>query len=124
MRLPTKSERITPSIVDIRVANGKKNGKSNVEEAKAIIKYVEDIASKSIEDNPRSIGIISLMGSEQSQLIRSGLLEAIGPHVMAKHNILVGEPPTFQGTERDSKLVKLEFRSKNNFSNTSLISNP
>jgi hypothetical protein len=26
MRLPTKSERISPSIVDVRVPNGKKNG--------------------------------------------------------------------------------------------------
>jgi hypothetical protein len=50
------------------------------------------------------------MGSEQSQVIRSGLLEAIGPHMMAQHSVLVGDPPTFQGTERDSKFVNvLEF---------------
>lgn len=107
MRLPTQSERITPSICDVRVTNGKKNGKSNAEEASAIIKYVEEIVSKSNVDNPRSIGIISLMGSEQSQLIRSGLLERIGPHRIATHNILVGDPPTFQGTERDIIILSM-----------------
>lgn len=107
MRLPTKSERISPSILDVRVPNGKKIGKSNKEEADAIIKHIAEITSKSSKDNPRSIGIISLMGAEQSQLIRSGLLEAIGPHEVARHDILVGDPPTFQGTERDSKYIML-----------------
>ena len=109
MRLPTKSERISPSIMDIRVQNGKKIGKSNKEEADAIVKHVSDIVSKSSHNNPRSIGIISLMGSEQSQLIRSGLLEAIGPHEMARHNVLVGDPPTFQGAERDSKYFIIDL---------------
>jgi superfamily I DNA and/or RNA helicase len=103
MRLPTKSERISPSIMDVRVRNGRKIGKSNKEEAKAIIEHVRGIVSNSSDDRPRSIGIISLMGSEQSQIIRSGLLEVIGPQQMARHNVLVGDPPTFQGAERDSK---------------------
>jgi superfamily I DNA and/or RNA helicase len=122
MRLPTKTERITPSIVDIRVPNGRKNGKSNVEEAKAIIKFVEGITSKISDESTRSIGIISLMGSEQSQVIRSGLLEVIGPHLMAKHDILVGDPPTFQGTERDSKFSRVE-EDKNISSHTHQLSN-
>jgi hypothetical protein len=41
------------------------------------------------------------MGEEQSRLIRSRLLDAIGPQRMAQHSILVGDPPSFQGTERD-----------------------
>jgi superfamily I DNA and/or RNA helicase len=103
MRLPTKTERIDPSILDVRVPTGRKMGKSNREEADAIIKHIAEIVSKSPKDSPRSIGVISLMGSEQSQMIRSGLLETIGPHEIARHDILVGDPPTFQGTERDSK---------------------
>jgi superfamily I DNA and/or RNA helicase len=110
MRLPTKSERISPSIMEVRVPNGKKIGKSNKEEADAIIKHVAEITSKSLKDYPRSIGIISLMGSEQSQVIRSGLLEAIGPHEVARHDILVGDPPTFQGTERDSKCINAQIQ--------------
>lgn len=103
LRLPKKSERITPSIVDVRVRDGSKVGKINEREAEEIVRRVEVIVSGAISISHRSIGIISLMGDEQSRLIRGRLLDAIGPHLMARHDVLVGDPPAFQGAERDSK---------------------
>lgn len=114
LRLPKPSERLTPSIIDVRVLNGVKEGKINESEVCEIVRRVVALVtsehsapskrnSKDAESFPvRTIGVISLMGDEQSRLIRSRLLDAIGPQRMAQHSILVGDPPSFQGTERDS----------------------
>ena len=102
LRLPTSEERLTPSIVDVKVRNGVKLGKSNKKECDVIVKMIKDfIAATSSGSFPRSIGVISLMGEEQSRLIRGRLLDAIGPQKYKEHNILIGEPPNFQGAERD-----------------------
>ena len=49
----------------------------------------------------RSIGVISLIGSEQADHIRANLSEKIGEEFMQRHSILCGDSATFQGTERD-----------------------
>jgi superfamily I DNA and/or RNA helicase len=106
LRLPTQSERITPSVVDVRLPKGIKVGKINEREADEIVRRVAEIVESYGRGSPqqrRSIGIISLMGDEQSRLIRGLLLDTIGPQRMAQHSVLVGDPPSFQGTERDSK---------------------
>jgi AAA domain len=106
LRLPTKSERLTPSIVDVKV-DGTKVGKVNQVEANKIVEMIQDLVEENQDtaaldtSRPRTIGIISLMGEEQVRLIRGRLLDVIGPHMMAKHEILVGVPPSFQGAERD-----------------------
>jgi hypothetical protein len=88
--------------VDVKVRTGAKEGKTNVKECDTVVKLVKGfINSCSSATFPRSIGVISLVGEEQSRLIRGRLLDAIGPQKYKEHNILVGEPPNFQGAERD-----------------------
>ncbi|GAX28326.1 hypothetical protein FisN_27Hh017 [Fistulifera solaris] len=99
LRLPLASERIKPSLLDIKV-RGTKVGKVNEKEAEEIVNRIQAIVNTTT-NTPRTIGVISLMGDEQSRLIRGRLLDRVGPHNMALHNILVGDPPTFQGAERD-----------------------
>jgi superfamily I DNA and/or RNA helicase len=109
LRLPTQSERISPSIVDVRLPKGVKVGKINQLEADEIVQRVTAIVEsydRSAQKQRRSIGVISLMGDEQSRLIRGRLLDTIGPQRMAQHSILVGDPPSFQGTERDSTFTR------------------
>ena len=103
LRLPTQSERITPSIIDVRIPKGIKVGKINEREVEEIVRRVAEIVESHGHGSlqRRSIGIISLMGDEQSRLIRGRLLDTIGPQRMAQHSVLVGDPPSFQGTERD-----------------------
>jgi hypothetical protein len=102
LRLPTKSERLTPSLVDVMLLDGVKIGKVNEKEADEIVRMIQDFTSDLLQvAKPRSIGVISLIGDEQSRLIRGRLLDTIGPRLMARHDILVGDPPTFQGAERD-----------------------
>ncbi|GAX13522.1 hypothetical protein FisN_27Lh017 [Fistulifera solaris] len=99
LRLPLASERIKPSLLDIKV-RGIKVGKVNEKEAEEIVNRIQAVVNTTTS-TPRTIGVISLMGDEQSRLIRGRLLDRVGPHHMALHNILVGDPPTFQGAERD-----------------------
>lgn len=101
LRLPTNSERLTPSLIDIRV-NGSKVGKINEAECDAIVGMIRDFVTKSDSETfPRSIGVISLVGDEQSRLIRGRLLDSIGPQKYKEHGILIGDASTFQGAEKD-----------------------
>lgn len=108
LRLPTRSERLSPSLVDVFVPNGVKVGKVNEPEAEEVVRLVKDFVShQALNGTPRTIGVISLVGDDQSRLIRGRLLDAIGPQKMALHEILVGDPPTFQGAERDVIILSM-----------------
>jgi hypothetical protein len=107
LRLPTSSERLEPSLIDIRIANGTKAGKTNERECDRIVSEVKAIVTSSSHSKKRTIGIISLMGDEQSRLIRGRLLDAIGPIGFKEHEVLIGDPPTFQGAERDIVFLSL-----------------
>ena len=43
----------------------------------------------------RTVGVISLIGKEQAEVIRSRLSEAIGEELMQRHRILCGDSATF-----------------------------
>mmetsp|Transcript_18851 Transcript_18851/g.39029 ORF Transcript_18851/g.39029 Transcript_18851/m.39029 type:complete len:716 (-) Transcript_18851:1208-3355(-) len=101
LRLPTATERITPSLCDVHV-QGQKIGKVNEKECDEIVRLVREFVSAAQgSPTPRSIGVISLVGNEQASLIRGRLLRNIGAQKMKEHAILVGDPSTFQGSERD-----------------------
>jgi len=101
LRLPTKFERLDPSLIDVRLPRGVKTGKVNERECDKIVQMITDYVESCTLLKKRSIGVISLVGDEQSRLIRGRLLDSIGPHKYKLHEILVGEPPSFQGAERD-----------------------
>jgi very-short-patch-repair endonuclease len=102
LRIPTARERLDPPLVDIYVPHGTrdKRRKINRVEADIIVKEIE-VLTKTPSMIRRSIGVISLIGAEQAEFIRSGLSEAIGEELMQRHTILCGDSATFQGTERD-----------------------
>jgi len=101
LRLPTSKERLKPSLIDVRLPNGRKTGKINEQECNEIVDRIGHYIDSCTLLKKRSIGVISLVGDEQSRLIRCRLLDRVGPHKYKLHNILVGEPPSFQGAERD-----------------------
>ena len=107
LRLPRSSERLKPSLIDVRVPRGRKIGKVNEEECDEIVRMIAKYIETCTLVQKRSIGVISLVGEEQSRLIRGRLLDRIGPHKYKLHNILVGEPPSFQGAERDIVFLSL-----------------
>ena len=54
-----------------------------------------------------SVGIISLMGKEQSRVIRNLLLQCLTDQQIARHQIVVGDPSSLQGDERSVVLLSM-----------------
>ena len=109
-RLPPQSERLSPALIDVFVKGGKKKGKINEVEAQALVDYLKDElsdSSKELVQRRASIGIISLLGIEQTRLIRRLLLEALTDTQLATHAIVVGDPSGFQGDEKDVVLLSM-----------------
>jgi very-short-patch-repair endonuclease len=100
LRLPKASERLDPPLVDIYVPFGRKVREINEAEADVIVaeitKMVADPAFAT-----RSIGVISLIGNAQANLIYTRLIAELGAEVVQRHRIMCGNAATFQGQERD-----------------------
>jgi hypothetical protein len=78
LRIPTAQERLDPPLIDIYVSHGRRQGlrKINQAEAAVIIDEIATLTAQSAMPN-RSIGVISLLGSEQAEHIYAGLSEKI-----------------------------------------------
>jgi very-short-patch-repair endonuclease len=110
LRIPKGIERLDPPLVDILVEDGKRRGKSKVNppEAEMIVDEIERIINDphlatigGSDARPRSIGVISLIGSEQAAFVQKRLMDRIGEAAMVHHRIICGDSATFQGDERD-----------------------
>jgi len=110
LRIPKGIERLDPPLVDILVEDGERRGKAKVNqrEAEVIVDEIEQLINDpqlaTIGRNdarPRSIGVISLVGSEQAAFIQKRLMDRIGEAAMVRHRIICGDSATFQGDERD-----------------------
>lgn len=101
LRVPKASERFDPPLVDVYIKNAKRTGKTNKDEAKYI---VDEIASIVIDPAhfQRNIGVISLLGNHQADLIERMLIEdsRVGPEKIAERDIIVGDARIMQGQER------------------------
>ena len=74
--------------------------KVNIEEANCIASLIAACIEKEEYKNS-TFGVISLLGTEQAQEIKKILLEKIDNIKYEHHKIACGEPPNFQGDERD-----------------------
>jgi len=110
LRVPKGHERLVPPLIDILVEDGERRGKSKVNprEAEVIIAEIERIIEDPMlsviggdERKPRSIGVISLIGSDQAAFIQKRLMDRVGEAAMVRHRIICGDSATFQGDERD-----------------------
>lgn len=108
LRIPSASERIDPPLIDVFVKGGYRRGKSKVNppEADAIIDEVKNI----VQDpafSTRTIGVISLLGSDQAREIYQRLTAELGGEEMLKHDIRCGDAMTFQGKEADIVMISM-----------------
>lgn len=74
--------------------------KTNEQEAEAIAQTVAACV-ESVEYDGKSMGVISLLGPKQAQLIEQKLLDRLGPQVLVERKLRCGDAPAFQGDERD-----------------------
>ena len=113
LRLPKKSERLDPPLIDVIVEDGFRKNKENPAEARFIVEEIKKICSDATMEN-RSIGVVSLLGNEQSREIWEMLECEIGPELISRHNIACGDAHTFQGKERDIIFLSMVVTRDNN----------
>ena len=102
LRVPAIGERLDPPLVDILVPHGLRDGARKINRAEAAV-IVDEVAALIArpEGAGRSIGVISLIGAEQAELVRVLLTERIGEEAMQRHRVLCANSAGFQGNERD-----------------------
>lgn len=106
LRLPTKSERLDPPLIDVIIEDGFRINKENIPEARFIVDEIKIIC-----DDPRmasrTIGVVSLLGNEQARKIWEMIQQDITPDKITNHQITCGDALTFQGKERDIMFLSM-----------------
>ena len=108
LRLSKASERLDPVLSDVLVVDGyrKGRGKTNPPEADYILQELQRISEDPSFDG-RTIGVTTLLGTEQAALIYSRIENELGIPFIEKYRIRVGDPATFQGDERDIMFLSM-----------------
>jgi very-short-patch-repair endonuclease len=105
------ADRLEP-VRTVFVKDGYRKGASddieNAPEARAIVAQIAECCEDSVYAG-KTFGVISLMGTRQSELINSLLLgpDGIGAEEMEKRRLICGRPYDFQGDERDVIFLSL-----------------
>jgi very-short-patch-repair endonuclease len=106
LRVPKANERLDPPLIDIFVKGGFRQGDLNRPEAKAVVDELEAILLNP-EYAGRSIGVVTLLGTQQAAHIHELVSARISPVDVVARRIAIGPPPVFQGRERDIMLVSM-----------------
>lgn len=105
LRDPTTSI-LLPHVVNYRVAGGIRSGQVNDVEAKTIVALMKACLEQEEYAN-KSFGVIAMLGNEQALKIQKIIAERIALRDIDERRILCGEPPNFQGDERDVIFLSL-----------------
>lgn len=97
---------LLPSVVNYRVADGCKDGKTNRKEAETIVALMQACFEQP-EYAGKSFGVISLLGDEQVKLIQQEIERKLNPQDIIGRSILCGNSANFQGDERDVIFLSL-----------------
>lgn len=102
LRIPEPSKRLDPPLIDVFVNGGyqRERQKINEPEARAIVEEIVQTVRDPLYKN-RTIGVISLLGSDQAHFIDHLLRAALDPEEIVAHEIHCGDAMTFQGREAD-----------------------
>jgi very-short-patch-repair endonuclease len=106
LRIPHADERLDPPLIDVYVKGGFRKGDINEPEARAILLEIQAILGDRTLAG-RSIGVVTLLGTEQAAHIQKLITAHISPVDVVERSIAVGPPPVFQGRERDLMLISM-----------------
>ena len=102
LRVPKATERMSPVLIDVYLEGGVRPEASKTNEAEADYIVEEIITLTEDKDfGARSIGIITLLGHEQSHFIWDKIQAKISEETILRHRIRCGDSSTFQGSEFD-----------------------
>ena len=110
----SNSSILKPAIIDYKV-NGRRDEKSKINrvEAETIVSLIEAcLAMKEYKNS--TLGVISLLGDEQAELIQDLIVKRISATEIENHKILCGNSASFQGDERDIMFISLVDSSEEN----------
>lgn len=100
LRIPRASERIEPPLVDIYVEGGMRDAHDrNDYEAQAVADEISAILANEKLAH-RTIGVVSLLGSEQAKHIDSVVGQRCDMAELRRRKFLCGDARAFQGSER------------------------
>lgn len=100
LRIPRASERIEPPLVDIHVEDGLRDAHDRNDcEAQAIAEEISAILADE-KFAHRTIGVVSLLGSEQAKHIDSVVTQRCDAAELRRRKFLCGDARAFQGSER------------------------
>lgn len=97
---------LLPAVVNYRVENGWRVGKTNPNEAKTIVALLKSCIEQP-EYAGKTFGIISLLGDEQVKIIQGELYKHIDSKTVEDLKIMCGNASNFQGDERDVVFLSL-----------------
>lgn len=108
LRIPKPSERFDPPLVDVFIDRAHRKGKTNPDEARFIVEEIARIIADPAHAH-RDIGVVSLIGSEQAQLIEGMLIDdkRIGPERISERRLVCGDARTMQGQERSVMFLSM-----------------
>lgn len=106
LRMPRRSERLDPPLIDVYVEGGVKRADLNLAEAQFIVDEIKAIVADPALKG-RSIGVVSLIGSKQALHIMQRVSEELGEEVLTEYQITCGDARTFQGKERDIMFLSM-----------------
>jgi very-short-patch-repair endonuclease len=107
LRIPRVSERIDPPLVDIHVQCGRRDHRDcNTFEAEAIAEEITKILEND-KLSRRTIGVVSLLGTEQAKHIDSVVNQLCDASELRRRRFRCGDARTFQGSERDIMFLSL-----------------
>ncbi|MEZ0536616.1 AAA domain-containing protein [Caldicellulosiruptoraceae bacterium PP1] len=110
LRLPISHEIFNPPVSAIFVDEGYveefTSKDINKPEAEAIVNHIMKLCSEP-KYHGKSIGVISLQGNDQAELIEELLRETIGEKEMVERKLICGDAYFFQGDERDIIILSM-----------------
>ena len=107
LRIPRASERLDPPLVDIYVPDGIRDHRNcNPAEAEAIAAEIEALLADE-RFKGRSLGVVSLLGTEQAKRIDEAVREKCDAAELHRRHFECGDARTFQGSERDVMFLSL-----------------
>ena len=107
LRIPRASERIEPPLVDLYVEGGVRDHHDRNDcEAQAIADEIEAIL-KDERFVGRTIGVVSLLGTDQAKHIDSVVNQRCDAAELHRRKFLCGDARTFQGSERHIMFLSL-----------------
>lgn len=97
---------LLPAVVNYRVADGRRIGKSNPKEAQTIVALMQACMEQP-EYEGKTFGVISLLGDDQVKKLQEEIDRNFDAKTCAERHILCGNSSNFQGDERDVIFLSL-----------------